>query len=365
MTAGQLYEAVAEAVTGRGTAPEPSDGPEPSAGPGPSAAELLDRLELAEPEFEDRLRAALAGAEQWLQASAHDALDPRVGPLTGHLAAAGGKRLRPLLVLLGAEFGDPWAPGVPQAAAIAELVHLASLCHDDVMDGAATRRGVPSVHARWGERAAVLSGDWLLARAAQLAADLGPAAVHLNARTAGRLVSGQLRELTGPGPDVDPVTHYFHVAAGKTAALLAMSLAIGAVQAGAPASAAAALTEYGEQLGIAFQVADDLLDLCRPAEASGKPRGADLLAGVQSLPVLLAREGADPADAELRALLAAGPVPPADVPRALELFEHSDALAETEAVMHRRLDRARAALDTLPDLPARRALLALCEELVP
>ncbi|MQS12972.1 polyprenyl synthetase family protein [Streptomyces kaniharaensis] len=336
-----------------------------SAAPDLPAAQLLDRLDLAEPAFEAHMRAKLIQAEKCLQASAHDALDPRVGALTGHLAAAGGKRLRPLLVLLGAEFGDPSAPGIPQAAAIAELVHLASLCHDDIMDGAATRRGVPSVHARYGERAAVLSGDWLLARAAQLAAELGSAAVHLNAQAAGRLVAGQLRELTGPGPDVDPVTHYFHVAAGKTAALLSMALGIGAVQAGAPASAAAALTEYGEQLGIAFQVADDLLDLRQPAELSGKQRGTDLLAGVASLPVLLAREGAYPADAELRALLAAGPVPAADVPRALELFERSGALDETEAVMHRRLDRARAALDALPDRPARRALLALCDHVAP
>ncbi|MFJ3928186.1 polyprenyl synthetase family protein [Streptomyces sp. NPDC090022] len=338
------------------------------------AARLLGRLALDDPEFEIRMREALERAEKWLQACSHDALDPRVGALTGHLAAAGGKRLRPLLVLLGAEFGDPWADGVTQAAAIAELVHIASLYHDDVMDGAATRHGVPSAHARFGERAAVLGGDWLLVRAAQLAADLGPAAVHLNAQAAGRLVAGQLRELAGPGPDEDPVTHYFHVAAGKTAALLAMSLGIGAVQAGAPAPAIAALTEYGDQLGIAFQIADDLLDLRAPAELTGKERGKDLLAGVASLPVLLAREGAGPdgstasdssgvegADAELRALLAAGPVPPADLPRALDLFERSGALAETEAVMHRRLDRARTALCVLPDLPARRALLALCD----
>ncbi|WP_330301217.1 polyprenyl synthetase family protein [Streptomyces sp. NBC_00503] len=329
--------------------------------PGIPAAGLLQRLALDEPEFETRMRESLARAEKWLQATAHESLDPRVAAITGHLADAGGKRLRPLLVLLGAEFGDPWAHGVTQAAAIAELVHIASLYHDDVMDGAATRHGVPSVHARWGERAAVLGGDWLLARAAQLAAELGPAAVHLNAQAAGRLVAGQLRELAGPAPDEDPVTHYFHVAAGKTAALLAMSLGIGAVQAAAPAPVAAALTECGEQLGIAFQIADDLLDLTSPAELTGKERGKDLLAGVQSLPVLLAREGDAPAEAGLRDLLDAGPVPAAALPRALELFERSQALAETEAVMHRRLDRARTALAGLPDLPARRALLALCD----
>ncbi|MGH4028487.1 polyprenyl synthetase family protein [Actinomycetota bacterium Odt1-20B] len=324
-------------------------------------AGLLGRLALEDPEFEHRLSEALERAEKWLQSTAHGSLDPRVAALTGHLADAGGKRLRPLLVLLGAEFGEPWRDGVTQAAVIAELVHIASLYHDDVMDEAETRHGVPSAHARWGERAAVLGGDWLLARAAQLAADLGPGAVHLNAQAAGRLVAGQLRELSGPGPDMDPVTHYFQVTEGKTAALLSMSLGIGALQAGTAAPEVAALTEYGEQLGIAFQIADDLLDLSSPAELTGKQRGKDLLAGVPSLPVVLAREGADPADAELRDLLADGPLAPADADRALALFARSSALTETEAVLRRRLDRAREALRALPPLPARRALHALCD----
>ncbi|MGW3210305.1 polyprenyl synthetase family protein [Streptomyces sp. NPDC001135] len=321
----------------------------------------LDRLDLDDPGLAGRLRESLERVEKWLLAMAQDAGDPRVGALTGYLAEAGGKRLRPLLVLLGAEFGEPWRDGVTQAAVIAELVHIASLHHDDVMDGAPTRHGVPSVHARFGERAAVLGGDWLLARAAQLAAQLGPDAVQLNARTAGRLVSGQLRELTGPAPGEDPVTHYFQVIAGKTAALLSMALGIGALQAGAPAGAVTALTEYGEHLGLAFQIADDLLDLRSPADVSGKERGTDLLAGIPTLPVLLVLESADPADAELRELLASGPVPAAAARHALDLFARSPALAETEAVLRRRLDRARGALGTLPALPARRALLALCD----
>ncbi|MGW6545609.1 polyprenyl synthetase family protein [Streptomyces massasporeus] len=322
---------------------------------------LLDRLALDDPELNDGLRESLERVETWLLAVARDAADPRVGAVAGHLAEAGGKRLRPLLVLLGAEFGEPWRDGVTQAAVIAELVHIASLHHDDVMDGAGTRHGVPSVHARFGERAAVLAGDWLLARASQLAAQLGPEAVQLNARTAGRLVAGQLRELTGPAPGEDPVAHYFQVLAGKTAALLSMSLGIGALQAGAPPATVTALAEYGELLGVAFQIADDLLDLRSPCGVSGKEPGTDLLAGVPTLPVLLALEGTDPADAELRALLAAGPVPATSVRRALDLFARSPALSETEAVLYRRLDRARTVLGALPALPARDALLALCD----
>ncbi|MGX6744188.1 polyprenyl synthetase family protein [Streptomyces xantholiticus] len=327
-----------------------------------SPAGLVGRLAVDEPEFQLRMADALDEAEKWLQDCANSAPEPRIAALTGHLAAAGGKRLRPLLVLLGAEFGEPWRDGVTQAAVIVELVHISSLHHDDVMDRADTRHGVPSVHARWGERAAVLSGDWLLARAAQLAADLGAEAVHLNAQTAGRLVSGQLRELTGPAPGEDPVAHYFQVTAGKTAALLSMSVGIGAVQAAAPASYVAALTEYGEQLGIAFQIADDLLDLASPAEVTGKEQGKDLLAGVPSLPVLLARSGEDAGDRELRALLEAGPTSdPAAHRRALQLFRRSPATAGAEALMHERLDRARTALEVLPDLPARRALAVLCD----
>ncbi|MFE6700418.1 polyprenyl synthetase family protein [Streptomyces sp. NPDC057718] len=323
---------------------------------------LIGRLVPGEPGFQARIAEALADAEKRLQSCAAGAPDPRIAEVTGHLVAAGGKRLRPLLVLLGAEFGEPWRDGVAQAAVVAELVHLASLHHDDVMDGADTRHGVPSVHARWGERVAVLGGDWLLARAAQLAAVLGAEAVRLNAHTAGRLVAGQLRELAGPAPGEDPVAHYFQVAAGKTAALLAMSLGIGAFQAAAPAPYAEALTEYGEQLGIAFQIADDLLDLDAPAEITGKEQGKDLLAGVPSLPVLLARAGEDDGDRELRALIEAGPAAgPAGHRRALELFGRSPATARARALMHERLELARTALGVLPDLPARRALGELCD----
>ncbi|MEU2800534.1 MULTISPECIES: polyprenyl synthetase family protein [unclassified Streptomyces] len=323
---------------------------------------LIGRLVRGEPGFQARIAEALAGAEKQLQDCAAGAPDPRIAEVTGHLVAAGGKRLRPLLVLLGAEFGESWRDGVTQAAVISELVHLASLHHDDVMDGAETRHGVPTVHTRWGEHVAVLGGDWLLARAAQLAAALGAEAVRLNAHTAGRLVSGQLRELTGPVPGEDPVAHYFQVAAGKTAALLAMSLGMGAVQAAAPAPYAEALTEYGEQLGIAFQIADDLLDLHAPAEVTGKEQGKDLLAGVPSLPVLLVRAGYDDGDRELRALIDAGPgAGAADHRRALELFGRSPATARARAVMHERLELARTALGPLPDLPARRALEELCD----
>lgn len=333
-------------------------------GPVPSRmrrAAMLRRLALSDAGLERRLRSGLEAAEKELAAHAESAEDPRIADVTGHLAAAGGKRLRPLLVLLGAEFGDPWKDGITGAAVIVELVHVSSLYHDDVMDAAATRHGVPSANARWGERLAVLAGDLLLAKAARLAADLGPEVTALNAEVAGRLVEGQLHELVGPGAGEDPITHYLRVISGKTAALLAMSLRIGAQQAGAPEQVVRALGEYAEHLGFAFQMADDLLDIKAPTEQLGKEQGKDIKAGVASLPVLLALADRTPRGAELRELLSAGPVGPAEQRRALALFRRSSALAEAEAMMHERLDLARTALRALPPRPALQALDALCD----
>ncbi|MFI8814198.1 MULTISPECIES: polyprenyl synthetase family protein [unclassified Streptomyces] len=328
----------------------------------PPGSELLAHIAAQEPSFERRTAESLLAVEKRLLDCASGAPDPRVAELTCHLAAAGGKRLRPLLVLLGAEFGESWRDGIVDAAVIAELVHISSLYHDDVMDGAALRHGVDSANARWGERLAVAGGNWLLARAARLAAELGPDMVRFQADVASELVVGQLREMTGPAEGEDPVSHFFQVTSGKTAALLSMSLGAGALRAGAPAAHRAALAEYGLQLGIAFQISDDLLDLAAPAELTGKEQGTDLAVGVPSLPVLLATADPGPAGAELRELLAAGPLEdPGDRRRALELFAASPAPAAARAHLRQRLDRAGAVLDTLPPGPARRALHALCD----
>jgi heptaprenyl diphosphate synthase len=328
----------------------------------PPGSELLGHIALHDPSFGEWTAESLLAVEKRLLDCASGAPDPRVAELTCHLAAAGGKRLRPLLVLLGAQFGEPWRDGVVDAAVIAELVHISSLYHDDVMDGAALRHGVDSANARWGERLAVAGGNWLLARAARLAAELGPDMVRFQADAASELVAGQLREMTGPADGEDPVAHFFQVTSGKTAALLSMSLGIGALQAGAPAAYGRALTECGRQLGIAFQISDDLLDLVAPAEHTGKEQGKDLAAGVPSLPVLLATADQGPAGAELRELLAAGPLDdPGDRRRALELFETSPAPAAARAHLRQRLDRAGEALELLPPGPARRALYGLCD----
>ncbi|GGW82121.1 geranylgeranyl pyrophosphate synthase [Streptomyces lucensis JCM 4490] len=320
------------------------------------------RFGSADRSTEKRLRAGLEAVEEELRLVVSHQGDPRIAELTGHVAGAGGKRLRPLLVLLAAEFGQSGRKGVLGVAVVMELIHIASLYHDDVMDAAATRRGVSSANARWGNRQAVRGGDWLLARAAQLAADVGADAVQHHSRVAVRLVEGQMRELVGPGPGENPVDYYFEVIAGKTVELLATSLSLGAFYANAPAGHEAALREYGMGLGVAFQIADDLMDLLSPAETTGKEQGIDLRAGVLSLPVLLARADRSAEGAELRALVEAGPVTdPRAHRRALELFRCSSAVDRASTLMEAHVSRARAALASLPRTPARKALDVLCD----
>ncbi|MEU4894799.1 polyprenyl synthetase family protein [Streptomyces sp. NPDC044780] len=331
---------------------------------------MATELTIGDPALAARLARGMDASEKRLRAVAAEARDPGVADIAGHLLGSGGKRLRPLLALLGAEFGERDPSAAVAAAALAELVHVASLYHDDVMDQARTRRGVPSANARWGNSTAVLAGNWLLSKAAQLSSELGPEAIRLQSDATHRLVMGQVRELIGPSGDDDPLSHYFAVVAGKSAALIAMALQLGAVRTGAPERVVEALAEYGEHLGIAFQVADDILDITSSSEVSGKEQGKDLAIGVASLPVLLALAAERPEADELRTLLNAAATARtvataapegAGLPRAVALLDRCGALSEARAVMHARLLRARTALNGLPHGPATRALHALCD----
>ncbi|AGP57775.1 polyprenyl diphosphate synthase [Streptomyces rapamycinicus NRRL 5491] len=320
-------------------------------------------LSTGDPALTARLERGMDASEKWLRALAAEAQDPCVAEVAGHLFGPGGKRLRPLLALVGAEFGERAPSSAVEAAALAELVHVASLYHDDVMDQARTRRGVPSVNARWGNATAVLAGNWLLSKAAQLAAELGPETIRLQSKVTNRLIMGQIRELVGPSDDDDPLSHYFTVVAGKSAALIAMALQLGAVRTGAPEHVVQTLAEYGEHLGIAFQISDDILDITSTSEVSGKEQAKDLAIGVASLPVLLALADERPEAGELRTLLTAATAGPegAGLPRAVALLHRCGALAEARTVMHARLLRARTAANGLPDGPATRVLHALCD----
>ncbi|TDC83379.1 polyprenyl synthetase family protein [Micromonospora sp. KC606] len=322
-------------------------------------------VHLADPRVESSVLGLLDAVETELRASVASA-DPFVTEAARHLVEAGGKRFRPLLVALGAQFGDARAPQVVPAAVVMELTHLATLYHDDVMDEAAVRRGAPSANSRWTNSVAILVGDYLFARAADLAADLGPEAVRLQARTFARLVHGQIAETVGPRADEDQVAHYLNVIADKTGSLIATSARFGGMFGGAPVAHIEALAGYGETIGVAFQLSDDLLDIASESQQSGKTPGTDLREGVPTLPVLYARaaDDSDAASVRLREVLATGPlVDDALHAEALGLLRESPALKRARETVRSYAEDARAQLAPLPQGPARRALESLCDHI--
>jgi heptaprenyl diphosphate synthase len=322
----------------------------------------LAGLEFTDADLETSVRAGMDRVEALLRESVHSNLD-FVSEAAEHLVRAGGKRFRPLLALLAAEFGEPDAPEVIEAAVVVELTHLATLYHDDVMDEAVVRRGAVSANSRWGNTVAILTGDYLFARASEIIAMLGPDAVRVQAQTFGRLVTGQIRETIGTPAGVDPVDHYLHVLEEKTGSLIATSAEFGARFAGAPPATVEVLRQYGEAIGVAFQLSDDLLDIASEGAESGKTPGTDLREGVQTLPVLYALRSSAPDGARLRALLS-GPVTDEDLPEALTLLRTSPAMAEARAVLASYADRARSVLTSLPEVPARVALESLADYVV-
>jgi len=319
-------------------------------------------VEFADPGLASAVQTTLVAVEERLRAAVASG-DPLVGEAARHLVDAGGKRFRPLLTAIAAEFGVGGAPEVVLSATVVELTHLATLYHDDVMDEAQVRRGAPSANARWGNSVAILVGDFLFARAADLAAQLGPDAVRIQAHTFARLVHGQIGETVGPRA-AEPVEHYLWVIAEKTGSLIATSARFGALFGGVPAAGIEALARYGETMGIAFQLSDDLLDIASESLQSGKTPGTDLREGVPTLPVLYALAGdeSDTTSVRLREILAAGPVTDDTLhAEALGLLRESAALKRARETVRAYAEQARAELAPLPDVPARRALESLCD----
>ena len=277
-----------------------------------------------------------------------------------HSLAAGGKRFRPLLTLLAAHFGDPAAFGVVEAAVVVELTHLATLYHDDVMDESPVRRGAATANARWGNTVAILTGDYLFSRASDIISDLGPEAVRIESRTFSRLVTGQIRETRGAVPGEDPVPHYLQVLDEKTASLIATSARFGAMFSGASPQVVEGVQRYGEIVGVAFQLSDDVLDIASAADESGKTPGQDLREGISTLPALYALRSPD-TDPRLRELLSGPLTDDARHAEALELLRSSAALVEARETTAGYASRARDVLAELPDLPARDGLAALAD----
>ena len=315
------------------------------------------------PVLEAQLIGQMADVEALLRSHTRSEY-PFVDETAHHLVAAGGKRLRPLLTLLTAQYGDSTRDGIIAAAVACEITHLATLYHDDVMDEAPLRRGVESANMRWGNTIAILTGDFLFAKSSDLLADLGPAAVRLQARTFERLVIGQIMETQGPNPGQDPLEHYLKVVADKTGSLIAASARYGGMISGAPADITETVTVFGEKIGVAFQLADDVIDIASESNQSGKTPGTDLREGVPTLVTLNVMKSADPQDADLKHLLTAPIEDETTVQQVLLALRSHKALDESREQLHQVAKQARMALGPLPINDATGALMSLCDAVI-
>ena len=311
--------------------------------------------------FESSVRAQLEVIEAALLEAA-EADSDMVTEAAQHIIAAGGKRFRPLLVVLGSYLG-PYADAadVVKAAVVVELTHVASLYHDDVMDEARIRRGSASANSRWGNTVAILVGDLLFARASDIVADLGPEFVRIQARTFSRLVQGQIAETVGPS-GTDPLDHYLTVVADKTGSLIATSALFGSKISGAAPHLQRIMADFGEQIGVVFQLSDDIIDIT--SDETGKMPGTDLREGIATLPTLLARKSTDPADARLLELLDCDLHNDDALREVLDLLRNHRCIDEARNEVRRRAAAARALLEHLPAGAARDALDDLCTTVV-
>ncbi|MCT1835610.1 polyprenyl synthetase family protein [Kocuria palustris] len=293
--------------------------------------------------------------------------DPLIQVTSSHLLQAGGKRVRPLLTLLSAQVGGGINDDVVDAAVVVELTHLASLYHDDVMDSAPVRRGVEAAHTVWGNSVAILTGDLIFARASSLVAELPGDSFKVQANAFARLVEGQLKETSGVPEGTDALEHYLEVLAGKTGSLIAACGIYGAGLSGADEHVRAAMETYGERIGVAFQLADDIIDITSPSEVTGKTTGTDLREGVLTLPVLMLRRMAEDGDASAARVL---DLVDADLTSddalaaAVEAICAHEAVERSWAVAQEWVDDALRALEPLPASAARSALEAFGRDMV-
>ena len=289
---------------------------------------------------------------------------PLVEETSRHLVAAGGKRLRPLLTLLGAQYGDKTRKGIIESAVVCELTHVGTLFHDDVMDEAPLRRGVESANNRWGNTVAILTGDYLFAKVSALLADIGPEAVRLQAHTFERLVIGQIMETQGPQNGEDPLEHYLQVVADKTGSLISASARFGAMVSGAQSEIKETLTIFGEKIGVAFQLADDVIDISSDSHQSGKTPGTDLREGVPTLVTLNVMNSSRPEDRELIQLLKAPIKDESVVAQVLSELRTHPALGQSREQLLQVARDARTAVGPLPVNDATGALFSLCDAII-
>ena len=327
-------------------------------------ATVVGGVDFGDPAFAETVRGGVARVERLIAGELRSADEVMVESLT-LLFDAGGKRFRPLFTVLSAQIGPkPDATEVTVAGAVIELVHLATLYHDDVMDEAAVRRGTPTANVRWGNSVAILAGDYLFATASRLVSRLGPDAVRLIAETFAQLVTGQMREtrgLTGAAAGVDPVEHYLKVVYEKTACLIGAAGRFGAMFSGCDGDQVERLSRLGGIVGTAFQIADDIIDIDSESQESGKLPGTDVREGVRTLPMLYALGEQGPEAARLRELLN-GPIDDDEtVAEALGLLRASPGMAKAKQFLAQYAEQARRELSLLPEGPGRDALATLVD----
>lgn len=328
-------------------------------------------------DLEDHLSSGLENFEDVLAASLRDDRG-LIDDLLQHLSRAGGKRMRPALVMLCSHLGErgvdaqgKFSDQVVCASVVIELTHLATLYHDDVMDSAPTRRGVPSAQRVWGNNRAVLAGDLVFARASQEVAKLGPVAVREHALTFERLCRGQINESFGPQDGADPIQFYLQVLADKTGSLVAQAARFGASLAGAPNDVAEMVYRFGDQVGVAFQLVDDVIDIESQGEVSGKTPGTDLLEGVVTLPMLLLerqeKDGVINPDGELILKRWRSPqelADPAVLADTVQLLRQHPVLEDTKQAALEWANRAKGAIAKLPNPTVKEALIEFADSLV-
>lgn len=326
-----------------------------------NAPTVLAGIELTDQALAVRVAAGLARVEEVLERATASEFS-FVTEAASHLMHAGGKRFRPLFTLVAAGVGpNPDSENVVIAAAVVELIHLATLYHDDVMDEADLRRGAKSANARWDNSIAILTGDFLFAHASRLVADLGPEAVRIIAETFAELVTGQTRETVGPPEGADPIAHHLTVLDEKTAALIDTCARYAGMFSGATPVQTSALRRFGRAVGVAFQISDDIIDLA--SEESGKTPGTDLREGIATLPVLhtLSDPTSDPRLVEL----VSGPIESeAELAEAMRLLRASAGLAQARSTLEGYASTALAELGSLPSSAARDALVSLTQFVV-
>ena len=318
---------------------------------------VIPGLEPPDAVLEADIRARLDRVEEALE-KAVVADSDLLAATAKYLLQAGGKRFRPMLVLLSGYFGDPTDPRLIPGSVAIELVHLATLYHDDVIDEADSRRGTPSANARWDNTVAILTGDYLFARASEISADLGPDVCRLLARTIGVLCDGQVREVDASGKVEQTEDSYLEIIRRKTGVLIAASCRLGAMMSDAPEAEIDVLEAFGESLGMAFQLSDDIMDLTASQLELGKEPGVDLKEGVYTLPVLHALEHSPDRD-ELARLLGRGAPDGEMLDRALQIVRAGGSIEHARRAVTDEVARAVGLAERLPAGPAQHALIQL------